>query len=74
MSLDLRKYAHQTNKRLIIGGIIILFIVGDGLIYFIYGQNAAFSGLICLMVGLFPLMIIWIILSIMGWVVKKAAE
>ncbi len=74
MSRDLRKYARQTNIRLLIGGIIILFIVGDGLIYLIYGKNAAITGLVCLIAGLLPLIIIWIILSIMGWVVKKSAE
>jgi hypothetical protein len=74
MSRDLRKYTRQTNNRLLAGGIIILFVVGDGLIYLFYGKNAAITGLICLIAGLFPLIIIWIILSLMGWVVKRSAE
>jgi len=74
MSHDLRKYARQTNKRLLIGGIMILFIVGDGLIYLFYGEKAAISGLVCMMVGFLPLIIIWIILSIIGWLVKKTAQ
>jgi hypothetical protein len=74
MSRDLRKYTRQTNNRLLAGGIIILFVVGDGLIYLIYGKNAAITGLVCLIAGLLPLIIIWIILSLMGWVVKRSAE
>ena len=74
MSRDLRKYARQTNRQLIIGGIVILFIVGDGLIYLIYGSEAAFTGILCLLAGLFPLLLIWGILSLLGWVVKKIDE
>jgi len=74
MSRDLRKYTRQTNNRLLAGGIIILFVVGDGLIYLIYGKNAAITGLVCLIAGLLPLIIIWIILSLLGWVVKRSVE
>ena len=34
MSRDLRYYARQTNIRIAIGAVLVLFIVGDGLIYF----------------------------------------
>ena len=74
MGKDLRRYARQTNTRLIIGGIALLFIVGDGLIYLFYGQNAATMGLVCLIIGLSPLVIIWLFLAVMEWVVKRADE
>ena len=74
MSRDLRKYARQTNRQLIIGGIVILFIVGDGLIFLIYGSEAAVTGIFCLLVGMIPLLAIWGILSLSGWVVKKFDE
>ena len=74
MGKDLRRYAKQTNARLIIGGIALLFIVGDGLIYLFYGQNAAMMGLICLIIGLSPLVIIWLFLAVMEWIVKRADE
>ena len=57
---DLRKYAKQTNSRLLIGFIILLFVVGDGLVYFIYGPSAAVSGLLCIGAGLVPLILIWV--------------
>ena len=72
MSRDLRRYSHNTNIRLIVGGLLLLFIVGDGLIYIFYGANAALSGLICLMMGVFPLLLIYLALAIMGWIVKRA--
>jgi hypothetical protein len=68
---DLRRYARQTNLRLFLGGILILFLVGDGLIYLIYGKNAALMGLVCLMIGLAPLFLIWLILTLMAWVTNK---
>ena len=74
MTRDLRKYSRQTNVRLIVGGILILFLVGDGLIYLFYGRSAAIMGLICLISGLTPLILIWLILTLMGWIVKKANE
>ncbi len=74
MGIDLRNYAKQTNTRLLIGGIALLFIVGDGLIYLFYGQQAALLGLICLLAGLSPLLIIWLLLLLVEWIVKRADE
>jgi len=71
MSKDLRKYAKQTNTRLIIGGILLLIFVGGGLIYLIYGGGAAISGLLCIFAGLVPILLIVIILAILDWIVKK---
>lgn len=71
MSRDLRKYARQTNTRLIIGGILLLFVVGDGLIYLVYGPAAALMGLICLAGGMVPPVLIILILWGMEWVAKR---
>lgn len=69
---DIRKYASQTQVRLIAGALLLLFIVGDGLIYLIYGQGAAIMGLLCLTAGLVPVLAIIGVLFIMDWVVKRA--
>ena len=69
---DLRQFAQQTNRRLILGGILLLFVVGDGLIYLIYGKQAALTGLICLLFGLFPLVLFWISLEVISWLVRRA--
>ena len=74
MSRDLRRYAGQTNARLLAGFILILFLIGDGLIYWIYGRQAAIMGLVCLVAGLAPLVLIALVLWLMEWVVKRANQ
>jgi TM2 domain-containing membrane protein YozV len=72
MSRDLRRYARQTTTRLIVGAILLLFVVGDGLIYVIYGRNAALMGIMCLILGLSPLLLIGLALWVIGWVARRA--
>lgn len=74
MGFDLRRYARQTNLRLAIGFSLLLFIVGDGLIWLIYGRDAAILGFICLLAGLFPLVLIGLILWAMDWLLKRQNE
>jgi hypothetical protein len=74
MSRDLRKYARQTNVRLAIGGIILISVIGVGLIYLFYGPGAALSGLLCLFIGLLPILLIIAIFSFMDWIVKRERE
>ncbi len=69
---DLRKYARDTNTRLIVGALLVLFIVGDGLIYFFYGPGAALTGLLCLIGGLLPIALIFLFFVLLDWVVKRA--
>jgi hypothetical protein len=71
-SRDLRKYARQTNIQLAAGALLVLFIVGDGLIYLIYGPGAAITGLLCLAGSLLPIMLIFAALWVMEWIVKRA--
>lgn len=74
MGRDLRHYAQQTMVRLIIGGIALLFIVGDGLIYIFYGQEAAFLGFLCLAAGLSPLVLTWLLLMLLDFIVGRRQE
>lgn len=69
---DLKKYDNQTITRLIAGGILILFIIGDGLIFFIYGPEAAGMGLLCLGAAMLPILLIMLVIWLMDWVVKRA--
>ncbi len=70
MSRDLRKYTRQTNLRLIAGALILLFIVGDGLIYLFYGFSAAVTGFLCLLGGLTPVALVALIILLLDWVTK----
>ncbi len=74
MSRDLRKYSRQTTLRLVLGGIALVLLVGGGLIYLIYGPAAAGTGLLCIGVGLFPVLITLIVLQIIDWIVKRANQ
>ena len=74
MTRDLRRYARQTNFRLLIGFLLILFLIGDGLIYWIYGRDAAILGLVCILAGTMPLILIALILFGMEWFVKRAQD
>lgn len=69
---DLRRYSRQTNFRLIGGGISLLFVVGLGLIALFYGPGAAGMGLVCLLLGLSPLVLIWLALELIEWVARRA--
>lgn len=72
MSRDLRKYAEQTSVQLGVGAFLLLFLVGDGLIYLIYGRGAAMLGLMCLLAGVAPVLLIVLAMLLLNWIVKRA--
>ena len=72
MSRDLRKYMKDTNVRLIIGALFALFVVGDGLIWLIYGFGGAMMGLLCILAALVPVVLILLLLGLSDWIVKRA--
>ncbi|NWG34167.1 MAG: hypothetical protein HXY42_06965 [Chloroflexi bacterium] len=69
---DLRKYAQQTNVRLGVGIFLLLFVVGLGLIWIIYGGGAALAGLLCLLAALLPILLIFAVFIFMEWILKRA--
>ena len=71
MPRDLRKFATQTNVRLIIGGLGLLFVVGLGLIALIYGPNAALMGFLCLLGGMVPVGLVVLVMFGLDIFVKK---
>jgi hypothetical protein len=72
MTRDLRRFARQTSFRLILGGLVLIFVVGDGLVYWVYGPGAAAMGLVCLVAGLTPILLILLFLGIVDWITKRA--
>ena len=74
MTRDLRRYARQTNLRLILGGLVILYLVGGSLIYVIYGAEAALLGVLCLTAGLAPIALVIFFLWLMEWIVKRSSQ
>lgn len=71
MKRDLREYAKQTNIQLIVGAFILLFGVGIGLIYLIWGPGAAGIGFMCMLAGLLPIALILVALYGMDWFVRR---
>lgn len=71
MARDLRKYASNTTVQLIIGGFILLFVVGLGLIGLIYGARAALFGFLCLLGGLVPIGLVALVMFGLDVVVKR---
>ena len=74
MSRDLRDYARKTNIRLGVGAFFLLFIVGIGLIYLIYGKEAAVLGLTCLLFALLPIVMIVLFFYLFDWMMKRAGR
>jgi hypothetical protein len=72
MTRDLRKYAKQTNVRLGAGAFLLLFVVGIGLIYWLYGPAAAIMGATCLLGALIPIAMIFLSLWLLDWIRKRA--
>ena len=72
MTRDLRKYMKDTNVRLVAGALLMLFIIGDGLIWIIYGFGAAMMGLLCILAAFVPIGLILLLLALSDWIVKRA--
>lgn len=68
---DLRRYARDTNIRLFVGFLILLFLVGDGLIAAFWGWNTALMGFGCILIGIAPLFLTAAVLWGIEWFVKR---
>jgi len=68
---DLRKYDRQTQNRLLIGLLILVSTLGLGLIYMLYGPEAAGLGVLCLLGILLPIGAVTGILILIERFVKK---
>ena len=71
MSKDLRKYAANTQMRLIAGFLLLVFLIGDGLIFIFYGRGAGLAGLICLLGALLPIILVVFFLWVADRIVGK---
>jgi hypothetical protein len=56
----------------LLGLFVLVYLVGEGLIYFFYGREAALMGLICLLGTLVPVGLIVAALAILDWILKRA--
>lgn len=71
MGVDLRRHASQTQRRLILGGLAVIIVVAEVLIYLFMGREAALLGLLCLAIGISPLALIWLALRSLEWLAAR---
>jgi polyferredoxin len=71
MPIDPKKYNSQTRFRLILWFIILLFTLGLGMVWLIYGKNAALLGFFCLLGMGVPVGLIAIVMFGLDKIVKK---
>jgi hypothetical protein len=68
-SFDPRRYWHQTQVRLLFGGLVTVVIVGGGLVWALYGFSAAVTAVMCLLAAAGVLGVLWLILTLLeSWV------
>jgi uncharacterized SAM-binding protein YcdF (DUF218 family) len=56
------------------GFVLILLLVGGGLIYLLYGREAAILGALCLLAGIAPVALLWLILRGLEWWGKRTGQ
>jgi len=71
MGRNLRRYSRQTYINLFVGFVFLLLVGGGGLVYLIYGPGAASSAVICMLIGLAPLVLIGLALLLIQWLANR---
>lgn len=59
------RHRQQTQKRLILGGFLVLAGVGGGLVWAMYGGSAAIAAVACLLAGAGLFGLLWILLTLL---------
>jgi hypothetical protein len=74
MGRNLKDFRRQTDLRLMVGFVAILIFVGDGLVWWLYGPGAASLGLLCLLAGISPIALLWLILKGLEWLGRRTGQ
>ncbi len=65
---DLRRHRETTDRNMLFGFFAVLFIVGGGLIWMIYGGPAMAVGLVCMVGGAMLTGLVFLIMLGLQWV------
>jgi hypothetical protein len=69
---NLRKHHQKTERNLILGGFAVLFVVGGGLVWYLYGFGAALTSWACLGSGVALFGVLYLILKLIElWVTRR---
>jgi hypothetical protein len=71
---DARRYARDLEFRLVVAFFVLLYGLGGGLIWYFYGRAAAVLGLLCISGGLVTLLLLWAIVTLIGWWANREYE
>jgi hypothetical protein len=71
MGRDLRRYTRKTYFNLLVGFVILLLVGGGGLVYLLYGPGAATSAVVCMLIGLAPIVLVGMALLIIQWIAAR---
>lgn len=63
---NLRQYQRRLERDLVIGVVVLLVVVGSGLTGLIYGWQATFTALLCLVPAAVALVVLWWVLRGLG--------
>lgn len=61
--IDQRRYRRQTENRMLISVLLMLVLGGGGLIWLVFGRNAALSSMLCLIPGAIVIAVLWLFLG-----------
>jgi len=68
---DLRAYARATQRKLVLGAVLLLLLVGTGLIAFFQGSQAIFGALLCFAAVLIPVALVFLSLQLIDWAARR---
>jgi len=69
---DLRGHRQKTERDLILGGFAILFVVGGGLVWYLYGLEAALVSWVCMGSAVALFGGLWLILRLVEiWITRR---
>ena len=71
---DLRVYARSTTFRLAAGGLLIILIVGNLLVYIFYGTGGLLQSLLCMGIFLTPVVLIVGLLQLMALIARRGLD
>ena len=69
-----RAHRARTERNLLLGFFGLLFVVGGGLIWYLYGGGAAALGVACIALGAVLVGLLWLLMRGLEWLSERWEE
>jgi hypothetical protein len=66
-----RSYQTRLERELVVGGLLIGLVVGIGLIFLFWGQQAALTALLCFGLFIAIIAVVWGFLQVISWLGER---